>query len=349
MEDVLKENSLEYHDEGKTESGYKAIGEDNEGARAYQDILGELRKIFDYLNRECFDSGVRPPIISIASARKGPKVNCWCESQPVWKKSDDILKYGEICFIADGLTRPLREICNDIAHQMVHIYNAQNGVKDFCRGGTYHNGSFKQTAEDLGFICGSSSKKKGNDEVKLPDEIFTPLLKEINQHAFNLIREEPPAPPKEPKEKKPPSAADEFDERLREMLRTLYKGSEEVPKAGDVALIAKELAEEIIQDSAPAKGPLSYDFSSKEEKPASGEDAFAYFSIEGDEEYEEDGENESSFDDSSDDISGMPLPVLPAQKGLMELRCPVCGLRVFSYDDVEITCAKCAVQFERVE
>lgn len=32
-------------------------------------------------------------------------------------------------------------------HEMAHLYNLQNGIKDTTRSGTYHNKKFKETAE----------------------------------------------------------------------------------------------------------------------------------------------------------------------------------------------------------
>ena len=38
-------------------------------------------------------------------------------------------------------------------HEMAHLYNLENGIKDTSRAGTYHNAKFKATAEEHGLIC----------------------------------------------------------------------------------------------------------------------------------------------------------------------------------------------------
>ena len=49
---------------------------------------------------------------------------------------------------AGTLDRPIENVVATMQHEMVHLWNIQQGVQDYSRGGQYHNKRFKQAAEE---------------------------------------------------------------------------------------------------------------------------------------------------------------------------------------------------------
>ena len=51
---------------------------------------------------------------------------------------------------ADARTLPISEVAATMLHEMAHLYNLVNGIKDVSNNGYYHNKKFKDTAEAHG-------------------------------------------------------------------------------------------------------------------------------------------------------------------------------------------------------
>jgi hypothetical protein len=56
----------------------------------------------------------------------------------------------EIAIVAESLNRTYPQICGTILHEMVHLFNVYNGIKDTTNNCIYHNKKFKQIAEQYG-------------------------------------------------------------------------------------------------------------------------------------------------------------------------------------------------------
>ncbi len=61
---------------------------------------------------------------------------------------------GEVLLAGEALHLPPEAVFEVLLHEAAHGLNAARGVKDSSRGGRYHNGRFRATAEDLGLIVG---------------------------------------------------------------------------------------------------------------------------------------------------------------------------------------------------
>lgn len=74
-----------------------------------------------------------------------------------------------------------------LLHEMVHLYNLQNDIKDTSRGNGYHNKRFKEEAEkrSLNISC---SPKIGWSDTKLNDEARQLVADKANATAFTLSR-----------------------------------------------------------------------------------------------------------------------------------------------------------------
>ena len=93
----------------------------------------------------------------------------------------------EINICADYLNRPYENICETLLHEMVHLYNAQNGVNDTCRAGTYHNLKFKKVAEEHGLLVTKNAKSGFCvTELSIAAKSF---IADLPHTAFDVYRE----------------------------------------------------------------------------------------------------------------------------------------------------------------
>ena len=103
---------------------------------------GYLEKIFRAVNNDSFGGEIEEPIISIMST---PGAYGHVTVGKVWKRKGE--DRHELNISADWLQRPIEHVVATIIHEMVHLYNIQNGIQDTSRGGSYHNKRFKVEAE----------------------------------------------------------------------------------------------------------------------------------------------------------------------------------------------------------
>lgn len=129
-----------------------------------------LEKAFDLINQEYFESALSKTVITIQSS---PKTYGHFTVNKVWKESAD--SYHEINISAESLNRPIQDTIATMVHEMVHLYCAQNKIKDTSRGGTYHNKIFKVQAEKRGLKIGYN-KKDGHSPTE-PTENLTEFIK----------------------------------------------------------------------------------------------------------------------------------------------------------------------------
>lgn len=103
---------------------------------------GYLEKIFRAINNDSFGGELEEPIISIMST---PGAYGHVTVGKVWKRKGE--ERHELNIAADWLQRPIENVVATMIHEMVHLYNMQQGVQDTSRGNTYHNRKFKEEAE----------------------------------------------------------------------------------------------------------------------------------------------------------------------------------------------------------
>ena len=108
----------------------------------YNRVAGYLNKIFDKLNAHYFESALTKPVITIQST---PRAYGHVSVADVWYSDERTRK--ELNIGAGTLNRPIENVVATMLHEMCHIYNMQNGIKDTSRGYTYHNKKFKEAAE----------------------------------------------------------------------------------------------------------------------------------------------------------------------------------------------------------
>lgn len=143
--------------------------------------IEELYRIFEYFNRNLYSDALSRPIITIASKRGALG---WCTVSKVWTNEDQT--YYEIGITAEFLNRPYEEIAETLLHEMVHLYNLQNDIKD--GSGYKHNKRFKAEAEAHGLSV-ERSDKYGWAHTKLTQPVVDLLNAfEKNESAFGIYK-----------------------------------------------------------------------------------------------------------------------------------------------------------------
>ena len=150
-----------------------------------QTVIEKLEQLFSKLNHKFYADKLTAPVITISPEHKNGVLG-WCTSWKAWKGADDG-GYYEINLCAEYLSRPFLEICETMLHEMVHLWNVQNDVKDTSRSSTYHNKKFKDAAESHGLTC--EKGKSGWNRTALTEETADWLKSEFADEAgFALHR-----------------------------------------------------------------------------------------------------------------------------------------------------------------
>ena len=113
-----------------------------ENMTEYKSAAEHLDHLFDLLNARYFENALSKPIITIQST---PKVFGHVTVDEIWKAGEE--KRHELNIGAETISRPIANVAATMIHEMVHLYNMANQIKDTSRGGTYHNKAFKREAE----------------------------------------------------------------------------------------------------------------------------------------------------------------------------------------------------------
>lgn len=113
----------------------------------------KLETLFDEVNNHLFEGEVIRPVITIQTNGRRSSTLGWCTTWKAWKDGEKVGTndgYYEINICSEYLHRPFFEVMGTLIHEMVHLYNLQNGIQDCSRSGTYHNKRFKRAAEKYG-------------------------------------------------------------------------------------------------------------------------------------------------------------------------------------------------------
>lgn len=196
--------------------------------------IEELGRLYDFLNKEFFESALSKPVITIMPEeykRKNARVLGWFTDYEVW-----VDKNGERAFelniTADYADRSWCEIAETLLHEMAHQFAHLNGIEDCSREGTYHNKHFLKIASEHGLNV-RQTKQYGFSETTL-----TPKAKErVEQFGFEeeLIYRRQVLDQEELIElieKQVPEDAPERETLIQEMLNGVLDGELKVTKNG---------------------------------------------------------------------------------------------------------------------
>lgn len=112
------------------------------------EMQASLQASFNAINRDFYNGELEKVIITVKEGKKKGAFG-WIETAKNWKQNGK--DRHEINISADYLgERTVRQTITTLMHEMVHLYNLQNNIKDTTRSGIYHNKNFKKTAEEHG-------------------------------------------------------------------------------------------------------------------------------------------------------------------------------------------------------
>lgn len=160
-----------------------------------QNTLTELNAWYDIFNKELFNNELEDSCVVTICPRGRKNAYGWFDPNLVWQCGDN--EFTEIVICAETLSRSVFDILETLLHEMVHLYNYQNGINDCSKQGK-HNDKFKQAAENFGLICCEPDEKLGYYQTKLNDDVREMIENAtIDYICLGLHR-------KEPKQKKAP-------------------------------------------------------------------------------------------------------------------------------------------------
>lgn len=164
------------------------------------ETLDEIYRWFDILNEEYWDNELPRPVITIQKTRKGnlghcTTLRCWFPSDKPYDEEEDAdTCYYEINFAAQALDRDKYDLVGTLQHELCHLYNIVNGVKDVS-GSKMHNKKFKRVAEEHGLVC-EKEKSVGYGYTYPTQELkdFVDETIEPNMSKIGYYRVIPPKP-----------------------------------------------------------------------------------------------------------------------------------------------------------
>ena len=121
-----------------------------------QTVIATLEKLFTTFNEHFYEGKLEKPIITVSPDVTGGSYG-WCSINRLWKQ-EGTDGFREINLCAEHLARPFKATCATLLHEMVHLWNLQNNVKDTSRGCSYHNKKFKSEAELRGLFVEHDTK-----------------------------------------------------------------------------------------------------------------------------------------------------------------------------------------------
>ena len=133
--------------------------------------IEELGKLYDFLNKEFFESALSKPVITIMPEerrRKESRVLGWFTQYKVWIEKNGERAY-ELNITADYADRSLLDIAETLLHEMIHQFAREHDIDDCSRSGTYHNKNFAKIASEHGLNV-KKTEKYGFSETCLKPE-----------------------------------------------------------------------------------------------------------------------------------------------------------------------------------
>ena len=144
-----------------------------------------LMQAFNAINSHFYNGELEKPIITV---KEGKKKNAygWIETSKNWIQGKT--ERYEINISCDYIgERTVAETIATLIHNMAHLYNIQNEIKDTSRAGIYHNTKFKETAETHGLQI-SYNEHIGWSITRLTPEAEKWVDENINIKGFSVYK-----------------------------------------------------------------------------------------------------------------------------------------------------------------
>ena len=160
------------------------------------DTINELYRIFNVLNEHYFENRLEDVVITIV-VEDG--VYGYLKTPKVWTTTDSDDFMFEIGMNPEYFDRDVNEIVGVLLHEMVHLDNQLNGIKDTTKAGK-HNKKFKQTAEAVDLIVDEDDF--GITDISPQLNKFISDIVKPDEDCFKLYIEYPVVEVEEPKPRK---------------------------------------------------------------------------------------------------------------------------------------------------
>jgi hypothetical protein len=157
----------------------------------YVQIVETLDKALDYFNNLYCDNVLKKPLIVVLS--RGRKACYGWHWANKWTDGENSIT--EIMIAAETLNRTWAENLETLLHEMAHLWNSQNDIKD-CNAQQYHNKNFKKTAEDLFHLTVDRMPQKGYALTSLSDRSRADVETFIQEHKLVDTKLKRITPPK---------------------------------------------------------------------------------------------------------------------------------------------------------
>ena len=144
-----------------------------------------LMQAFNAINSHFYNGELEKPIITV---KEGKKKNAygWIETSKNWIQGKT--ERYEINISCDYIgERTVAETIATLMHEMAHLYNLQQEIKDTSRAGIYHNTKFRETAEAHGLQI-SYNEHIGWSLTKLTPETEKWVDENINIKGFSVYK-----------------------------------------------------------------------------------------------------------------------------------------------------------------
>jgi len=190
LRETFKRKRLKTNEDNKIERELKQKQEEqlkNQEAPVVR-LTKQLYYIYKEANKKFFNNALPSCIITVQS--KGRKnVYGWITTWKAWQVEDEYLY--EINISSEHIiNRSIEDIVTTLIHEMVHLYNLINGIKDVSAH-KYHNKKFKHIAEKtcLSVDRDDNDEQAGFSFTKLDSrgKIWLNEL-DIDEDAFNIGR-----------------------------------------------------------------------------------------------------------------------------------------------------------------
>ena len=146
------------------------------------DVIIELYKVFEILNREYFDNSLDEPIITVQEEK--PNILGYFITEPLWYNRGTNEKYYEINLNPIGFNKDSDEIIGVLLHEMCHYYNRINNIND--GKGNRHNKKFKESAERVGLVVDEDNFAITTTSDELKHFIHSNIEPFVDVNVFDL-------------------------------------------------------------------------------------------------------------------------------------------------------------------
>lgn len=149
------------------------------------ELSASLMAAFNAINEYFYGGVLEKPVITFKEGARKSAYG-WIETRKKWVQGKN--ERYEINISVDYIgTRSVEQTISTLMHEMAHLYNLMNGIKDTSRGGVYHNKRFKETAEAHGLTI-EHEEHIGWSSTKLPDDTKKWIADNINIKGINIYK-----------------------------------------------------------------------------------------------------------------------------------------------------------------